>query len=285
MLIIQDKMGMQLCNRLFLFSHFIANSIEHEYVLINPTFDEYCKYFPAIENNNFSDRNIHFSFKVNIPIAIFSLWAKIFSKIFPSSQWYEFIQSSPIEQYDLNDSTFLNKAKNKIIIANGWLFRDDENFKKHANTIRSLFAPDEVVSDKIDRLFSEFANPNDLVIGIHLRKGDYKMWQEGKYYFSNDVYIDKMEQLRSYFSSVGKQVFFLICSNEPIKKNEFKQYNIRLGIGGIMEDLYSLAKCDFLIGPPSTYSSWASFYGKVPLLHIADRSQIVKIEDFSIAGS
>jgi hypothetical protein len=165
------------------------------------------------------------------------------------------------------------------------LFRDDENFKKHGDLIRSLFAPARTVSAKIDRLFSEFENTENLVIGIHLRKGDYQVWQEGKYYFSNDIYIDKMEQLQNYFNSIGKKVLFLLCSNESIEENEFKKYNIRLGIGETIEDLYSLARCDLLIGPPSTYSSWASFYGKIPLLHIADRSQIVRIEDFSIVGS
>jgi hypothetical protein len=284
MLIIQDKMGMQLANRLFIFGHFIANSIEHEYILVNPTFDEYCKYFPAIENNIFSDRHIYFSLKVDVPIAIFSICAKIINKIFASSQFHEFIQASATEQYNLNDPIFINKVKNKIVIANGWLFRDDENFNKHGDTIRALFAPDEKVSEKINLLFSDTQNMQSLVIGVHLRKGDYKVWQEGRYYFSNDVYIDKMEQLQTYFSSIGKKVLFLLCSNESIEENEFRNHNIKLGIGGIIEDLYSLAKCDLLIGAPSTYSGWASFYGKVPLLFITDRSQIINVEDFSIVG-
>ena len=33
---------------------------------------------------------------------------------------------------------------------------------------------------------------------------------------------------------------------------------------------------------PSTYSMWASFYGKVPLLNINNQSQIVKLEEFCI---
>ncbi len=283
MLIIQDKMGMQLCNRLFLFGHFIANSIEHEYVLVNPTFDEYCKYFPAIDSNMFRDRQIYFSLKVDLPIAIFSICAKIISKIFASSQFHEFIQSSPTEEYNLNDPIFIDKVTNKIIIANGWLYRDNDNFKKHGDIIRTLFAPDEKVSEKINMLFSDTQNMQDLVIGVHLRKGDYKVWQDGKYYFGNDVYIDKMEQLQNYFSSIGKKVLFLLCSNESIEEKEFSHHNIKLAIGGMMEDLYSLAKCDLLIGAPSTYSGWASFYGKVPLLFITDRSQIIKIEDFSTA--
>ncbi|MFN5837557.1 MAG: hypothetical protein ACK47J_12755, partial [Pseudanabaena sp.] len=64
----------------------------------------------------------------------------------------------------------------------------------------------------------------------------------------------------------------------------FTKYNIRFGINGIIEDLYSMAKCDYLIGPPSTYSMWASFYGMVPLLHIYDKHQIINLKDFLIVS-
>ena len=36
------------------------------------------------------------------------------------------------------------------------------------------------------------------------------------------------------------------------------------GPGTEIGDLYSLAACDYIIGPPSTYTQWASFYGQVP---------------------
>jgi hypothetical protein len=36
------------------------------------------------------------------------------------------------------------------------------------------------------------------------------------------------------------------------------------GPGHFIEDLYALASCDYIIGPPSTFSQWASFYGNVP---------------------
>jgi hypothetical protein len=39
--------------------------------------------------------------------------------------------------------------------------------------------------------------------------------------------------------------------------------------GSAVEDLYSLARCDYLLGPPSTFSLWASFYGNVPLHQMA----------------
>ena len=63
---------------------------------------------------------------------------------------------------------------------------------------------------------------------------------------------------------------FLICSDEPQHGGDFARMNVHFGTGHAIEDLYALARCDYLIGPPSTFSAWASFYGKVPLYFIED---------------
>ena len=41
-------------------------------------------------------------------------------------------------------------------------------------------------------------------------------------------------------------------------------------VGYPVENLYSLSKCDFLVGPPSSYIGWSAFYGNKPLLTIED---------------
>jgi len=280
MLIIQEKLGMQLANRLFLFSHFIANAVENEYVLINPTFDEYCQYFYAARNNDFGNYPVYTKFGINAPFVLFNILSRLTAKICRASRWHEVIQCPANKQFALDDAEFLLKAKHKIVLASGWLFRDDENFRKHSDIIRRFFTPDKKVTDKVDRLIIDCKNKSDVIVGVHLRRGDYKFFEEGKYYFPDDVYSDKIGQIQKYFDSIGKRVLFLMCSDKSIRENNFKEYNVKLGTGGLIEDLYSLAECDYLIGPPSTYSMWASFYGKVPLLHIIDKSQSVNIEDF-----
>ncbi|MBD2188610.1 alpha-1,2-fucosyltransferase [Pseudanabaena mucicola] len=281
MVIIQNKSG-QLANRLFLFSHFIANAIENEYFLINPTFDEYCQYFYATRSNDFGSYFIYTRFPINIPFILFKICFYLAVKIFPISRWHEFVECSTDEEISLSNTNFLNKFKTKITIVNGWLFRDNKNFLKHSDIIRSFFTPDTEVLEAINQLILDCRNRCEIIVGVHIRRGDYKLWENGKYYFNDDVYINKMNQLEKCFNLIGKRVLFLICSNEPIEIDNFREKNIQLGIGLIIEDLYSLAQCDYLIGPPSTYSMWASFYGKVPLLHIREKSQILKLENFTI---
>jgi hypothetical protein len=49
-----------------------------------------------------------------------------------------------------------------------------------------------------------------------------------------------------------------------------------------LEDMYALAGCDYIIGPPSTFSMWASFIGKVPLFHLHDREINFSLSDFKV---
>jgi len=50
----------------------------------------------------------------------------------------------------------------------------------------------------------------------------------------------------------------------------------------LITDMYSLAKADYIIGPPSTFTMWASFYGSVPLLVIDNRKENILLSDFKI---
>jgi hypothetical protein len=58
---------------------------------------------------------------------------------------------------------------------------------------------------------------------------------------------------------------------------------LTLGTGHLVEDLYSFTHCDYLIGPPSTFTSWASFYGRVPLCRVESPEMPIRREDFQVA--
>lgn len=83
----------------------------------------------------------------------------------------------------------------------------------------------------------------------------------------------------------NKTVIFLIFSNKTIEKKDFKKYNFDICSGNFIEDQLCLAACDYIMGPPSTYSMWASFYGKVPLYRINDPSYNFCIKDFNVIRS
>ncbi len=91
---------------------------------------------------------------------------------------------------------------------------------------------------------------------------------DGKYFYEIDEYVKLMQAAERLFP-FGK-VCFLICSNADLRAEDFADFNFTFGTNHFVEDMYSFARCDYLIGPPSTYTMWASYYGKVPLYMIED---------------
>ena len=69
------------------------------------------------------------------------------------------------------------------------------------------------------------------------------------------------------------QVVYLVCSNEEVTTSQFHDLSVKVSGGDPIEDLYALARCDFIIGPPSTFTQWASFYGQKPLYHIYNTNE------------
>ena len=57
---------------------------------------------------------------------------------------------------------------------------------------------------------------------------------------------------------------------------------VRRAGGSELEDLYTLAACDLIVGPRSTYSGWASLYGDVPRYVIEDPDAIPAAEAFEV---
>jgi hypothetical protein len=80
-----------------------------------------------------------------------------------------------------------------------------------------------------------------------------------------------------------RKVSFFVCSDEPRNAGEFPGLSVELGAGPPVADLYTLAKCDYILGPVSTFSQWASFYGAKPLLHFYSGNDQIDRERFHVS--
>jgi hypothetical protein len=280
MVIIQQKTG-QLANRLFLFSKFIVNAIENDYELINPTFDEYCIHFESTRNNKFGGYPISVNLNNGSSFRAFQIKTDVMRMIMPETSRYEFVTPNRSSKQDLSDISFIKKAKQKTVYARGWYFNDGNNLKKYAPEIRSIFKPDSDIIDEVEACLSPVKAAHDVLIGIHIRRGDYKTWKSGRYFYNNETYRFYMKSLQKQFNELGKSVAFVICSNEFFSLDWFRELNCYRAPGGIISDLYTLAECDYIFGPPSTYSMWASYYGNRPLKHLEHPRDSVHYQDFT----
>ena len=162
---------------------------------------------------------------------------------------------------------------------NGWEYSHEKSYiDEQKQFLLRLFTPKDDVLQKSRNVLREY---NGITIGVHIRRGDYKDWCGGMYYYSDEEYLRIMSMLAKEAEQRGKNIRFLICSNEPFDTTQTKLSLFQIPDTDGITDLYGLAQCDYIFGPPSTYSQWASFYGDVPLCLILHAEQNVTFKHFS----
>ena len=159
------------------------------------------------------------------------------------------------------------------LVVKGWEVRFYDLFIKYKKEILDLFTFDEAIISKT-RSFMGKAAENELRLGVHIRRGDYKTWQNGKYFYEDDVYQDYIRQFQTLFPE--KDITVYICSNAPtLNKTSYQAQLQGMKIifpkGGQEDDLCLLSECDYLIGAPSTFSLVASMYYDIPLCWMEEK--------------
>lgn len=174
------------------------------------------------------------------------------------------VQLDDSQEVDLCGEMFSELLqKEQLILCDGWTFRARACLDKHASWVKEFFTPKQVHQIEIETLMREMRRQYDVVIGVHIRRGDYIQWEGGQYFFGIPFYTRVIKDLSQALK--GVKLGFLVCSNEALDPQDFTGLEYRFGTGHLIEDMYSFAECDLLVGPPSTFTGWASFYGQKPM--------------------
>ncbi len=123
---------------------------------------------------------------------------------------------------------------------------------------------------------------SNLVVGVHIRRGDYATWNDGRFFYELEDYHQFMLRIKQLYKD--NHVSFFISSNEDFSLEIFKDCECqRFGIepSCAILDLYTLSLCDRIIGPFSSYSRWASLIGEVPLCFLETKDQQFTMDSFS----
>jgi hypothetical protein len=294
-LVIGARCG-RLANRLILFANFAAFAEEHDWRLINFTFhsyahlfdstsrDVYCQY-PPPSRTSWVDR---------LPgLAALIRQSRVFYHITRmtgvlNERWSLFgkrvltFREAHGSRVSLEDPQFVARfEKSSLVFLFGWTFRAPNLIQKHAARLRDYFrirSEHELVTRQaVERLRQQA----DLIVGVHLRHGDYRRWRGGKYYFPISQYHEWMRQMAKQFS--GRRLAFLVCSDEPRQEREFPGVKVAFAPGVPVQDLYTLARCDYIFGPVSSFSQWASFYGNVPLWQVRNAEEQIEAARFRVS--
>lgn len=285
MIIIASKNG-QLGNRLYIYAFFIAFALENNLAVINPAFHNYSRFFQTTSKDSFC------RFPPKSPFILGSKATRalyyffyLLGKVKVKCKYLQTVQLGWSDIFFLDSPEIYTSIKqSQIVVFQGYVlgvrFLDKSNFVKYADKIRSYFTPLEKHQHNISVLINKLRESCEVLVGVHIRHGDYKDYEGGKYFYTLDNYTKIMQNVKNLF--FNKKVVFLICSNAQHDENTFSNFNFAFGNNHIIEDMYSLAKCDYIIGPPSTYNTWSSFYGNVPLYKIVNPDAVISLDSFRI---
>jgi len=283
--VIAAKAG-RLGNRLFLSAYFIANALAYGYRLFNPALGEYAELFEGSASDplcRFPQQGDSLDVEIASQIreVAFNLSSLVSVLGIPKIGLLDIRRTHDAEEeaFDLNGEAFEQALQsNRYLFVKGWKFRDDQNLLRFHSEITEYFTPVFSVRHPAEQKIAAARAQGDLIIGVHIRQGDYREWKNGVHYFETSQYAHWMRELVGLFPD--KKVVFVVCASDLIDRSEFHGLEFLDGLGTVATDLHTLALCDLIMGPPSTFSTWASYWGRVPLCMLQHHRQEVAAADF-----
>jgi len=260
-MILYPGQGAGMCNRLLAAAHLIAHAEARGRTVVIGSLVRYGPYFEGLPHRGLLvRRSAH-------PDTLRSKWPPV--SVLRSG-------SFPPGEIPLSLSAVERAERAAVLVVVGWRFRDDQAVREHGDLIRAIFRPRPRFRQAVDDSLAPLRDRCDIVIGVHVRRTDYAAFRGGRFFYSDTDYRRVMADLAERNGRVG----FLLASDAPLDIRAFGGLTVRQAPGHELADLYALAGCDYIVGPPSTYSTWAAFYGPTLLFHIMSPHEHVTFEDF-----
>jgi hypothetical protein len=160
-----------------------------------------------------------------------------------SSEIYEKIKNSTL--------IIIKEPYNLIYPEFDFTVEDFKNIKPNLN----LYNSQKRMVEEIGR--------NKKNIGFHIRRGDYKNWADGKYFYDDDYWLDRIQIEIKKNNCVW--VFGNDFSNEFL--NRIKSTGAIVSQASFESDFVSLMFMNVIYGPPSTFTNMASKIANVVFQH------------------
>ena len=178
----------------------------------------------------------------------------------------------PTVRFDQEDGDYRQAEQamqnSRLIVAAGWHARWYDLFLKYRDEIVALFA----FHDDVERRVADvMAGDEGVKLGVHVRRGDYARFYDGRFYYSDAQYVGVVRQFLA--QDPSRQVSVYICGNDPKLDRDFFREQLPMcqvvfPDGNPAEDLCLFSHCDYLMGAPSTFTLVAAMYRDLPLYWI-----------------
>ncbi len=289
-------------NHFTTYNHVIACAIENNVTVLNLGLKDYAPYLAGTSADVFSRFPSHKSFIPPTPQrrATAARWAQKLQRSVEKGK-LKSLKGGTVGILRSSTETTLGKTeaeKQKMIVnldgpefraqlrsmqaifLSGPLLRAQESVRKHYPKVRDFFRLADKYQAEMEAPVRALRREAELVIGVHIRRTDFAKFMGGRFVYSVEQYRTCMARTKELFPD--KTVKFLIQSDEQFHTDAFEGFAPEFAKGLEWMQIYTLAQCDYLIGPPSTSLSWASFYNQVPHYKIMDPDKIPSRTDFVI---
>lgn len=276
-MIFTNATGGRTGNQLVIMTHLIASSLEHNIAFFN---------FGLTPEKHFNIKQTRKQFSYSIP-----LLAKIIGKIITTPFTLRLLKKSGIQL--LRNSVAradeyvpdIRQAAQSLrpLILGIWPYTDYAALYKHQEECRRFISPKNTYISAAEKVLHDLKATGHPLVGVHIRRTDYKTWFRGKYYYDTAVYEKAMCDIVKLFPN---GVRFVVCSDEKFSAADFPSLPedcLYFSENSFVTDFVLLASCDYLIGPPSTFSGYASFYGKAKKCTLFSPHQTINsLDDFGV---
>lgn len=252
-------------NRISLAANFIAHVEKHGGTYLNLAFQPYNRYFEGTRGRLF----LRYTSSKGPKPEGSARWRRPFA--IRTDGWFK-------RDVAMDSPAFLDlERRTSILFCGVWLFRDGTAFRENADTIRRFFRPVSKWREPAEARVAAAREGADRLVAVHMRLTDYAKFNGGAWFYAPADYRRWMEQTAAL--RPGRTRFLLFSDAMPSVET-FAGLDARPGPEHPVSAMHAMSLCDAIIGPPSTFSGWASFMGRVPRLQIKSRDQIVREEDF-----
>jgi hypothetical protein len=119
-------------------------------------------------------------------------------------------------------------------------------------------APNPLLLEDARQYVASLNSGDGNVIGLHIRRGDYAVWERGKFYFDDQFWLDLCEQKRDENHQV------CVFTNDPNDDVCLKlaALGAHVSAGSPAQDMVRLMLMDAVYGPPSTFPLMARTLAK-----------------------
>ena len=278
----------RLGNRLHTHANALAWCIEHNYNLINLSFSDYAELFNDSPKHKFGELQL-----TNICLFIFfssKLFRCFLRRLLLSDKWLKrlaciFNQIRPTKNEALLESDLSRQIKqNKINLIKYWDISCRNSINIHQHKLRDYLRPNKRFVVTAEKIIGELRSKYECVVGVHARRGDYYTYLGGIHYHSWESYLHWANQSKQLIENSGKKnVGLFICSDEVPPFSVSKNENVYFSTSNeVMVDIHLLSLCDYNLGPPSSFGTWISWFGKVPRLVVYNNTEVTSLEQFEV---